>query len=128
VRDEELPRQRAGPPRAPLATLLTQKSGARGVPNCPECVAKDRNALVAKHEGEEGVDLTAMLDAVAVPMKADPATKHFTCRRCGLYATREQISDLRDRINRRARTREDHQYDYLDWWQKSKKDKQVAQG
>lgn len=99
------------------------------MPNCPECVAKDRNALVAKHEGhegDEGVDLTALLDAVAVPMKSEPRTKHFTCKRCGLYGTREQINDIRDRLNRRTKTREDKQYDYLDWWQKNKKDKQVV--
>ena len=96
------------------------------MPNCPECVAKERNALVAKHEGDELVDLPALLDEVTIPMKSDPVTKHFTCKRCGLYATREQISDIRDKLNRRAKTREDKQYDYLDWWQKSKKDKQVA--
>lgn len=81
---------------------------------------------MVKHEGDESVDLTVLLDEVAVPMKSDPSTKHFTCKRCGLYATREQISDIRDRLNRRTKTREDKQYDYLDWWQKSKKDKQVA--
>ena len=58
------------------------------------------------------------------PMKFDPGTKHFICKKCGLYATREQISDIRDRLNQREVTREDKQYDYLDWWQKSKKDKQ----
>ena len=96
------------------------------MPNCPECVAKERNALVAKHEGDESVDLTALLDEVTVPMKADTSTKNFICKKCGLYATREQISDIRDRINRRSKTRSDKQYDYLDWWQKSKKSKQVA--
>ena len=57
------------------------------------------------------------------PMKFDPVTKHFICKKCGLYATREQISDIRDRLNQRELTREDKQYDYLDWWQKSKKEK-----
>jgi len=43
-----------------------------------------------------------------------------------LNATREQISDIRDKLNRRVSTKEDKQYDYLEWWQKSKKDKQQA--
>ncbi len=60
-------------------------------------------------------------------MKMDPRTKHFICKKCGLYATREQISDIRDRLNKRESTREDKQYDYLEWWQKSKKDKQQRQ-
>ena len=57
-------------------------------------------------------------------MKLDPSTKHFICKRCGLYATREQISDIRQKLNQRESTKEDKQYDYLEWWQKSKKDKQ----
>ncbi|KKK73088.1 hypothetical protein LCGC14_2897320, partial [marine sediment metagenome] len=28
------------------------------------------------------------------------------------------------RLNRKETTRQDRQYDYLDWWQKSKKEKQ----
>ena len=56
-------------------------------------------------------------------MKFDPVTKHFICKRCGLYATREEVNDIRDRLNQRERTREDKHDDYLDWWQKSKKDK-----
>ena len=47
----------------------------------------------------------------------------FICKKCGLYASREQISDIRDRLNQREVTREDKQYDYLEWWQKSKKEK-----
>jgi hypothetical protein len=42
-----------------------------------------------------------------------------------LYATREQISDIRDRLNQREFTKEDKQDDYLEWWQKSKKEKQA---
>ena len=58
-----------------------------------------------------------------MPMKLDPSTKHFICKRCGLYATREQVSDIRAKLNQREFTKEDKQYDYLEWWQKSKKDK-----
>ena len=57
-------------------------------------------------------------------MKFDLNTKHFICKKCGLYATREQISDIRDRLNRRERTREDKHDEYRDWWQSSKKEKQ----
>jgi len=62
---------------------------------------------------------------IEYPMKLDPSTKHFICKRCGLYATREQIFDIRDKLNQRESTKEDKQYDYLEWWQKSKKDKQA---
>jgi len=55
----------------------------------------------------------------------DSATKHFICKRCGLYATREQVSDIKYRLNQKEKTREDKQDDYLEWWQKSKKDKEL---
>ena len=73
--------------------------------------------------GESEIPVEAPVEG-EFPMKFDPGTKHFICKKCGLYATREQISDIRDRLNQRELTREDKQYDYLDWWQKSKKDKQ----
>ncbi len=60
-----------------------------------------------------------------IPMKIDPSTKHFMCKRCGLYATREQISDIRYKLTKKVATRSDKQYDYLDWWTKSKKEKQM---
>ena len=77
---------------------------------------------------EEGKDYMIPSDReigndIEIPMKLDPSTKHFICKRCGLYATREQIADIRDRLNQREFTKEDKQYDYLEWWQKSKKDK-----
>jgi len=104
------------------------------LPNCPECVAREKNALKKQHEmeaakaEEEGKDYFIPSDRdigsdIEIPMKLDPSTKHFVCKRCGLYATREQISDIRDRLNQREFTKEDKQYDYLEWWQKSKKDK-----
>jgi hypothetical protein len=85
----------------------------------------------AKKAEEEGTDYFIPADRdigtdIEIPMKLDPSTKNFVCKRCGLYATREQISDIRDRLNRRESTKEDKQYDYLEWWQKSKKDKQQA--
>jgi len=107
------------------------------LPNCPECLAREKKALKiqyeteAKNAEEEGKDYFIPADRdigndIEIPMKLDPSTKHFICKRCGLYATREQISDIRDRLNRRESTKEDRQYDYLEWWQKSKKDKQLT--
>lgn len=94
------------------------------LPNCPECVARERKKIIAKYaDAEEEVDLTKFFDEIEFPMKLDISTKHFMCKRCGLYATREQVSDIREKIGRRERTREDHQYDYLSWWNKSKTEK-----
>ena len=79
---------------------------------------------------QEGKDLRIptyreMEDEIDFPMKLDSSTKHFICKRCGLYATREQISDIRYKLSRKESTRADKQYDYLDWWQKSKKEKEA---
>jgi len=120
-----------------LRTLLWKKFGLSALPNCPECVAREKKALKKQHEmeaakaEEEGKDYFIPSDRdigsdIEIPMKLDPSTKHFICKRCGLYATREQISDIRDKLNRRESTKEDKQYDYLEWWQKSKKDKQLT--
>lgn len=68
-------------------------------------------------------DLLKLFDSIDLPMKLDVKTKHFVCPKCGLYATREQVGDIRERLNRREYTKEDKQYDYQQWWQKSKKEK-----
>ena len=105
------------------------------MPNCPECVAREKKAIKKEHQikaekaEEEGESYLIPDDRdigndIEIPMKLDPSTKHFICKRCGLYATREQISDIRQNLNQREFTKEDKQYDYLEWWQKSKKDKQ----
>jgi hypothetical protein len=92
--------------------------------NCPECIAKERKAAYERHIASESQEsVQKVLEEIEIPMKFDIVTKHFICKRCGLYATREQVNDIRDRINRRDPTREDKHDDYLDWWQKSKKDK-----
>ena len=107
------------------------------LPNCPECVAREKKALKIQYEAEaknaeeEGKDYFIPNDRdlgtdIEIPMKLDPSTKHFICKRCGLYATREQESDIRHKLNQKEFTKEDQQYDYLEWWQKSKKDKQKA--
>lgn len=100
------------------------------MPNCPECTAREKKKIQEAYEARTEVedrgrdDLYKLFDEIDIPMKLDTATKHFVCKRCGLYATREQVSDIRYKLNQRERTREDRQDDYLNWWQKSKKQKQ----
>ena len=108
-----------------MGTLLWKNSVETSLPDCPECIARKRKAILAEQatSGEGQIPEIEPPQEGEFPMKFDPATKHFICKKCGLYATREQISDIRDRLNRRELTREDKQYDYLDWWQKSKKEK-----
>ena len=99
------------------------------VPNCPECTAREKKKIIAKYEAETAEedrgrdDLFKLFDEIEIPMKMDSATKHFICKRCGLYATREQVSDIRYKLNQREKTREDKHDDYLEWWSKSKKEK-----
>ena len=109
--------------------------------NCPECVSreieKNKKKLEAdfKEAEEEGREFRTppyreLEDAIdfeglGLIMKLDPSTKHFICKRCGLYATREQVSDIRYKLSRKAATGSDKQYDYLDWWQSSKKEKEA---
>lgn len=95
------------------------------LPDCPECVARKKKSILAQQAatGETEVPTEIRIEEGEFPMKFDISTKHFICKKCGLYATREQISDIRDRLNRRESTREDKQYEYLEWWQKSKKEK-----
>ena len=106
------------------------------MPNCPDCtnreIQKKRKQLEEEAEAayEEGKDVRVptyreMEEEIDFPMKLDPSTKHFICKRCGLYATREQISDIRYKLSRKESTGADKQYDYLDWWQKSKKEKEA---
>ena len=109
--------------------------------NCPECVSREiekkRKQLETefKAEVEEGAEFRSPpyreledeidFEGLGLIMKLDTATKHFICKRCGLYATREQVSDIRYKLSRKESTKSDKQYDYLDWWQKSKKDKEA---
>ena len=96
-----------------------------------EKCSQKKYQMEAEKAEEEGTDYLVPNDRdigndIEIPMKLDPSTKHFICKRCGLYATREQVSDIRHKLNQRESTKEDQQYDYLEWWQKSKKDKQQA--
>ncbi len=93
------------------------------MPDCPECIARQRKTVREQNTNSD-VNLEELFKKIEAPMKFDPVTKHFICKKCGLYATREQVGDIREKLNQRELTREDKQYDYLEWWQKSKKDKQ----
>ncbi|HLE34906.1 MAG TPA: TFIIB-type zinc ribbon-containing protein [Nitrososphaerales archaeon] len=54
----------------------------------------------------------------------EPDTKKFACKKCGLYVTREQIDDIKDKLRpQKKKSRED---EYLEWWQSSKKSPQKA--
>ncbi|GBC73991.1 MULTISPECIES: hypothetical protein [Candidatus Nitrosocaldus] len=46
------------------------------------------------------------------------STKHFICRNCGLYVTREQLDDIRDRL--RPRRKSSKEAEYLEWWMSKK--------
>ena len=64
------------------------------LPNCHECVAREKKALKKQHEveaakaEEEGKEYFIPSDRdigadIEIPMKLDPSTKHFICKRCG---------------------------------------------
>ena len=112
-----------------VGTLLWKNSVEKTLPDCPECIARKRKAIMTQNAASGETEVPEIETPVEgeFPMKFDPQTKHFICKKCGLYATREQVSDIRDRLNQRELTKDDKQYDYLDWWQKSKKDKQQRQ-
>jgi ribosomal protein S27AE len=62
------------------------------------------------------------------PILFDAVNKRFSCKTCGLFLTREQLSDLRFKQKNTAddgdmRKKARQQADYLDWWLKDKKDK-----
>ena len=61
---------------------------------------------------------------VEIPMEMDKNTKNFICKKCGLYASREQISDIRFKLNQKEKIAP-FKVDYLEWWSKSKKDKNL---
>ena len=114
-----------------MGRLLWKILSELSVPNCPECTAREKKKIQAKYEAdtpeeERGRDdLYKLFDEIDIPMKMDEKNRrHFVCKRCGLYATREEISDIRFKLNQKERTRDDKHDDYLEWWQKSKKEKQ----
>ena len=98
---------------------------------CPECTARAKKKILTKYEEEvaeedrDRQELYKLYDEVEIPMEMDKNTKNFICKKCGLYASREQISDIRYKLNQKERTRDDKSDDYLEWWNKSKKDKNL---
>jgi DNA-directed RNA polymerase subunit M/transcription elongation factor TFIIS len=56
----------------------------------------------------------------------DAVNKRFSCKSCGLFLTREQLSDMRYKLKTptddERRKKQRHQADYLDWWLKGKKE------
>jgi len=108
------------------------------LPSCPECIGREWEKRKKQYEEDlkqaESEDREYELkvptfrdieEELDIPMKIDPSTKHFMCKRCGLYATREQISDIRYKLTKRVETDRDRKDNYLDWWKKSKKEKQM---
>jgi ribosomal protein L32 len=86
---------------------------------------QERYNLETPEEERRKEDLFKQYDEIDIPMKMDEKNRrHFVCKRCGLYATREEVSDIRYRLNQKERTRDDKHDEYLEWWSKSKKDKQ----
>ena len=53
------------------------------------------------------------------------STKHFQCKRCGLFVTREQLDDIktknRDKEEDEKKKRRRVEDDYLAWWLSDKK-------
>ena len=55
----------------------------------------------------------------------DSSTKNFICKRCGLYASRDKMEELKDKSQSNSYDSKKRMHDdYLDWWQSSKKEKQ----
>ena len=102
------------------------------MPNCPECTFREKKKIIAKYEEEVPEeergreDLFKLFDEIDIPMKMDEKNRrHFICKKCGLYATREEVSDIRYKLNQKEKTRDDKHDDYLEWWSKSKKEKNL---
>ncbi len=53
-------------------------------------------------------------------MLYDLSTKHFICKRCGLYVTREQLQELRWKTRQmpesERKKRKKMEDEYLSWW------------
>lgn len=59
----------------------------------------------------------------------DAASKRLSCKKCGLFLTRDELTEIRVRQKNAAddgdmRKKHRQQADYLDWWLKDKKEKQ----
>ena len=101
------------------------------MPNCPECVAREKKKIQAKYESEvaeedrDKQELFKLFDEINIPMEMDEKNRrHFICKKCGLYATREEISDIRFRLNQKKRLEKINMMITLIGGQKAKKKKQ----
>jgi hypothetical protein len=60
-------------------------------------------------------------------MLFDMPTKRFGCKHCGLFLTREELSDIRYKqrtpVEDERRKRSRQQSDYLEWWLSGDKEK-----
>ena len=90
-----------------VRTLLWKKFVRISLVVCPECTARAKKKILTKYEEEvpeedrDRQDLYKLYDEVDIPMEMDKNTKNFICKKCGLYATREQISDIRYKLNQK---------------------------
>ncbi len=47
------------------------------------------------------------------------SSKHYSCKNCGLYITKEQLLDLKDKMRKEGEERKKkrrEQSEYLEWW------------
>jgi transcription initiation factor TFIIIB Brf1 subunit/transcription initiation factor TFIIB len=54
----------------------------------------------------------------------DSPARRYACKSCGLYVTREEISDIRARIRNEQdelKRKRREQSEYLEWWLSAKK-------
>ncbi len=53
------------------------------------------------------------------------ATKHYTCKSCGLSVTQQELMELRDRLRPSGESaeekKENRRKEYLKWWLSNKK-------
>ncbi len=47
-------------------------------------------------------------------MYYEQSTKHFICKKCGLYLTREEIYDILDK--KKGGKKRNKESEYLEWW------------
>jgi DNA-directed RNA polymerase subunit M/transcription elongation factor TFIIS len=48
----------------------------------------------------------------------DISTKRYTCKSCGIYVTKDQLSDLKDKIRKKdgSKSKKHERSEYLEWW------------
>lgn len=81
-------------------------------------------------EGRAGLDFESMdqqCPECGGIMLFDSATKRFGCKSCGIFLTRDQLSDLRYKqrtpVEDERRKRSRQHSDYLEWWLSGNKEK-----